>query len=170
MVELRMFARDALGEDQSQIDRRVRELRRFFDILAEHHGSDYRYVLRGWSPTRPTAAEDAISLRRRAEVLRPGRCAQCGHTPLEDGVKLVVDHKIPQSWGGNNEPENLQPLCEDCNAGKRDYFASFEAHADKIRAAISFDEPQKRIGELLRAFDGEWVRTDLLSIVASAKE
>ncbi len=52
---------------------------------------------------------------------------------------------------------------------KRDYFRSFEAHAEQIRAAIGFDEPQKRIGELLKAFDGGWVRSDLLGIVASAK-
>jgi hypothetical protein len=76
---------------------------------------------------------------------------------------------MPQSWGGDNEPENLQPLFEDCNAGKRDYFRSFEAHAEQIRAAIGYDEPQKRIGELLRAFGGGWVRSDLLGIVASAK-
>lgn len=170
MVELRLFAADALGEDQSQTDRRVRELRRYFQVEAVSQAGEYRYVLRGWSPGRPPEAGVAISLRRRAEVLAPQRCAQCGKTPLEDGVKLVVDHKVPQSWGGTNDPENLQPLCEDCNAGKRDYFQSFEEHADRIRQAITHDEPQKRIGELLKAFDGQWVRTDLLAIVASAKE
>jgi HNH endonuclease len=76
---------------------------------------------------------------------------------------------VPLSWGGDKEPENLQPLCEECNAGKHDYFRSFEAHAEQIRAAIGYDEPQKRIGELLRAFNGGWVRSDLLGIVASAK-
>jgi hypothetical protein len=169
MNEVRFFISDALGEDQSNTDRRVRELRRFFQIEVVRIGNESRYLLRGWSPTRPPDAGIAISLRRRAEVLRPQRCAQCGRTPLEDHVKLVVDHKIPQSWGGDNEPENLQPLCEDCNAGKRDYFRSFEAYAEQIRAAIRYDEPQKRIGELLRAFNGEWVRSDLLGIVASAK-
>jgi hypothetical protein len=170
MVELRFFATDALGEDQTHMDRRVRELRRYFEIATERTDGDPHYLLRGWSSTRPTEAGVAISLRRRAEVLAPQRCAQCGKTPLEDGVKLVVDHRIPQSWGGTNELENLQPLCEDCNAGKRDYFQSFEARAEQIRQAIGYDEPQRRIGELLKAFDGQWVRTDLLSIVASAKE
>ncbi len=117
----------------------------------------------------PPNAGVTISLRRRAEVLAPQRCAQCGRKPLEDHVKLVVDYKVPLSWGGDNEPENLQPLCEECYAGKRDYFRSFEAYAEQIRAAIGYDEPQKRIGELLKAFDGTWVRSDLLGIVASAK-
>ncbi len=127
-----------------------------------------RYVLRGWSPTRPSGAGVAISPRRRAEVLAPQRCAQCGRTPPGDHVKLVGDRKVPLSWGGDNEPENLQPLCEECHAGKRDYFGSFEAHAEQIRAAIGYDEPQRRIGELLKAFGGGWVRSDLLGIVASA--
>jgi 5-methylcytosine-specific restriction endonuclease McrA len=170
MVELRFFAANALGEDQSQTDRRVRELRAYFDLPAEVINGEHRYILRGWAAGRSADAGAAVSLRVRAQVLAPQRCAQCGHTPLEDHVKLVVDHKIPRTWGGTNDPENLQPLCEDCNAGKRDYFRSFEDHAEKIRQAITFDEPQKRIGELLRAFGREWVRTDLLSIVASAKE
>jgi hypothetical protein len=169
MVELRMFVANALGQDQSQTDRRVRELRRFFDVRAVQRDGEHRYLLAGWAATaRP---EDIrISLRRRAEVLAPQRCAQCGRTPLQDGVRLVVDHKVPQSWGGTNDIENLQPLCEDCNTGKRDYFQSFEEHAEEIRQAINQDEPQKRIGELLKAFHGEWVRTDLLALVASAKE
>jgi HNH endonuclease len=165
MVELRFFVANALGEDQSSTDRRLRELRRYFEIAEVQN----RYLLRGWSAIRPPNAGVTITLRRRAEVLAPQRCAQCGRTPLEDHVKLVVDYKVPLSWGGDNEPENLQPLCKECYAGKIDYFRSFEAYAEQIRAAIGYDEPQKRIGELLRAFDGGWVRSDLLGIVASAK-
>lgn len=168
MVELRAFISSALGEDQSQTDRRVRELRRFFKIEAVRDGAEHRYELVGWAD-QPAATPD-ISLRRRAEVLAPQRCAQCGRTPLGNSVQLVVDHKIPLAWGGSNDPENLQPLCQDCNAGKRDYFQTFDDHADRIRRAITYDEPQRRIGELLLAFKGDWVRTDLLSLVASAKE
>ena len=169
MAELRFFVANALGEDQSNTDRRLRELRRYFEIEEVRTEDQSRYLLQGWSATRPANAGVAISLRRRAEVLAPQRCAQCGRKPLEDHVKLVVDYKVPLSWGGDNEPENLQPLCEECYAGKRDYFRSFEAYAEQIRAAIGYDEPQKRIGELLRAFHGGWVRSDLLGIVASAK-
>lgn len=139
MAELRLFVASALGEDQSQTDRRLRELRRYFEIEAVRIDNEIRYVLRGWSATRPASAGVAISLRRRAEILASQRCAQCGRTPLEDNVKLVVDHKVPLSWGGDNEPENLQPLCEECRVGKRDDFRSFEAHAEQIRAAIEFN-------------------------------
>jgi 5-methylcytosine-specific restriction endonuclease McrA len=170
MVELRAFAADVFGEDHSQTNRRLRELQRFFEVEPVRLRADYRYLLKGWAPGISVDLSEGISLRRRAEVLAPGRCAMCGKTPRDDGVKLVVDHKVPQAWGGSNEPENLQPLCEDCNAGKRDYFQSYDPFADKIRVAINYDEPQKRIGELLKAFNGDWVRTDLLSVVASAKE
>lgn len=170
MAEVRLFMADAMGEPQEHIDRRLRELRRHFHVPAvTTAGGHPRYVLQGWSATAPTD-DLAISSRVRAQVLAPQRCFQCGKTPREDAVKLVVDHKIPQSWGGGNEIENLQPLCEPCNAGKRDYLQTQDGHADKIRQAINFAEPQKRIGELLKAFEGEWVRTDLLSIVASAQE
>lgn len=170
MVELWFFATNVLGEDRSQTGRRLRELGAYFDLPAEVINGSTRYVLRGWASGHSADAGAAISLRVRAQVLASQRCAQCGRTPTDDHVRLVVDHKIPRTWGGTNDRENLQPLCEDCNVGKRDYFRSFEDDADKIRKAIAFDEPQKRIGELLRAFDRDWVRTDLLAMVASAKE
>jgi 5-methylcytosine-specific restriction endonuclease McrA len=169
MAEVRLFMADALGEPQEHIDRRLRELRRHFAIPAERQDQgDPRYVLRGWAETAASRDGINISERLRAQVLAPQRCAQCGRTPIDDNVKLVIDHKVPQSWGGGNELENLQPLCEECNHGKRDYFATYDVHAEQIRQAIGYDEPQKRIGELLKAFDGGWVRTDLLGIVASA--
>lgn len=162
---------DALGEPQEHIDRRLRELRRHFDIPAvpQPGSAAPRYELRGWSAT-PAADDLPISSRMRAQVLAPGRCFQCGRTPKDDGVKLVVDHKVPQSWGGGNELENLQPLCEECNSGKRDYFQTYDVFTAEIRLAITYPEPQRRIGELLKAFDGQWVRTDLLGMVASAQE
>jgi hypothetical protein len=169
MTQLRFFVTDSLGEPQSDTERRLSELRRYFEIVEVLIGNEIHYRLQGWSATRPHDIGAAISLRRRAEVLAPQRCAQCGRKPLEDHVKLVVDYKMPLSWGGDSEPENLQPLCEECRVGKRDYFRSFESYAEQIRRSIGYDEPQKRIGELLLAFGGEWVRSDLLGIVASAK-
>lgn len=95
----------------------------------------------------------------------------CGRTPLGDEIKLDVDHKLPQEWGGTNDIENLQPLCEECNNGKKDHFRTYDPYVDKIKRAASYDEPQRRIGELFLAFGtDEWIRSDVLEIVASAKE
>jgi 5-methylcytosine-specific restriction endonuclease McrA len=161
--------RDALAHigTQEQLDRRRRELNRFFEIEHVRSGTETRYRLVR-EKRRPPTPDLGLSERDRAYVLRGGRCAWCGRTPLEDGVKLQVDHKIPQAWGGGNELENLQPLCEECNRGKKDLFASYEEHADEIRAAIGHSEPHKRIGELLKVvYPGE-VRSDILELVASA--
>lgn len=72
--------------------------------------------------------------------------------PLEDGVKLEVDHKIPQSWGGTNKIDNLQPLCVQCNHDKQAFYATMDPFENLIKAATSYQEPHKRIGEILKAF------------------
>jgi hypothetical protein len=106
----------------------------------------------------------------RAWVLRDQRCVQCGRTPAEDHVKLHVDHKIPQAWGGTNDPDNLQALCSECNEGKKDYYASFDNQAPVILKAFTYDEVHVRIGEALKAAYPEKLRGDLLERVASAKQ
>lgn len=59
--------------------------------------------------------------RRAAVLARDGhRCLKCGST---EG--LTLDHIVPRSKGGRSHRENLQTLCESCNAEKgnavRDY-------------------------------------------------
>ncbi|GAA3301965.1 hypothetical protein GCM10017709_14990 [Glutamicibacter nicotianae] len=136
---------------QAHFNRRVRELYEVFDCNATRMGKNYVYQLRGWSKT---SANKRVSVSRkiRAQVLIHQRCAQCGKTPSEDHVKLEVDHKLPLTWGGTSDFDNLQALCHPCNQGKRDFFATFNEHSDKIRAAATHTEPHKRIGETLKAF------------------
>ena len=156
------------GEWHAQRDRRLRDLYPIFEITRTKERVP-RYILVGLKASAPK--DDAgINLRVRAQVLQPQRCAMCGRTPLEDGVKLVVDHKLPKSWGGTDDPENLQPLCTDCNHGKKHLFETFNEFTPQIRKAATCDEPQRRIGELLLAFDRAWVPSELIGMVASAKD
>jgi 5-methylcytosine-specific restriction endonuclease McrA len=150
--------RDELADigTQEQLDRRRRELNRYFEI--EHVKSG-----------RDPAVDAGFSERDRAAVLRYGRCAMCGRTPLEDRIRLQVDHKIPKAWGGIDELENLQPLCEECNRGKKDLFATYDELAEQLRAAINHEEPHKRIGEFLKAAYPNEVRSDVLELVANAQ-
>lgn len=41
-------------------------------------------------------------------------CVYCGAA----GVKLHVDHVVPQSWGGDSSFDNLVTACERCNLEK----------------------------------------------------
>ena len=44
------------------------------------------------------------------------KCVFCGRGAPK--VELEVDHILPFSKGGSNDPSNLQTLCFDCNRGK----------------------------------------------------
>lgn|GEM_PF-5418039 len=62
-------------------------------------------------PKRETVPPDL-----REQILRRanGRCENCG----EPTKYLQLDHRIPVSRGGTNDPSNLQALCPSCNAKK----------------------------------------------------
>jgi len=47
------------------------------------------------------------------------RCQICGRS-AHDGITLEIDHKIPRSKCGTDDPGNLWVLCFDCNRGKSD--------------------------------------------------
>jgi HNH endonuclease len=165
------FYLDTAASGSTSTDRVLRSLRSHFDIaaVADRRG-DERYELRGWATHHQAEESPSLSRRRRAQALAPGLCAQCGKTPLKHGVVLEVDLKVPPEWGGTTDPENLQPLCEECLEGKRQYQETYVSYSEQIRHAASFDEPQRRIGELLLALRDEWVPSELIGIVASAKE
>lgn len=165
MPEIESAVEPAIGR-QTQLGRRRRDLNPHFEIESRRFGRETKYRLAG----RKSEAQNSqgISEKVRAEVLQWGRCAMCGRRALEDDVRLQVDHRIPQSLGGGSEMANLQPLCEECNRGKKNLLKEHGEYADRIACAIVFDEPQRRIGELLRACEGEWVRSDILELVAHA--
>lgn len=51
--------------------------------------------------------------RRVREAILDNLCAYC-----EFATASEVDHIIPWSRGGSDEPDNLAPACRDCNAAK----------------------------------------------------
>jgi 5-methylcytosine-specific restriction endonuclease McrA len=168
MAEIRGFLGLETGK-QEHLNRRMRELYGPFNIERSKNGNDNVYQLLSLNEN-PHQDTSRISIKVRAWVLRDKRCAQCGRTPSEDGVKLHVDHIIPQEWGGTDDQENLQALCADCNEGKKNLYSSYNKFSEKIKQAISYDEPHRRIGELLKAFGGESVPGELLEVVAKSKQ
>lgn len=60
----------------------------------------------------------ALSKRLRYEILRRDghTCRYCGASAPE--AKLAIDHVVPVSLGGSDDPTNLVTACGDCNGGK----------------------------------------------------
>ena len=166
--ELRREMARYMGKESAQADRRMRELRRAFVVKAVRSEGVVRYDLAGWRPDAESrSTRKSISPRSRALLFSRGaRCMHCGRTPQDDEIRLVVDHKIPLDLNGTNDDDNLQLLCVECNHAKQALFAEFSELAPAIRAAITLDEPQLRIGELLKASVGAPVPTDLITVVA----
>jgi 5-methylcytosine-specific restriction endonuclease McrA len=155
---------DIAAHEQSQLDRRRRDVRKWYELIVIPNGGNPKYRL-GEKRTEilnPTG----INGRLRAEVLRTarGRCQMCGRSIESDGVKLQVDHKIPQAWGGTNDFENLWALCEECNHGKKDLFSSQD---DKVMSVLKHTSVHMRIGELLKSNIQTWVPSRLIEFVAN---
>lgn len=166
MSEIRRIIGIEAGE-QEHLNRRMRELYPVFEIEWTKVGNETLYKLIKVNEVQLNT--ETINNADRAWALRDKRCVQCGKTPADDGVKLHVDHKIPQAWGGTNDRENLQALCAQCNEGKKNLYATYDEFANEIKAATNYDEPHRRLGELLKAFNGRPVPSDLMEMVAKAK-
>lgn len=151
------------------LDRRVRELDPFYLIDRNRHGAQTVYTLRGERPDGERRYE-SISKTVRAKVFHKAgmRCQMCGRTVADDEVRLHIDHRIPQEWGGETTEENLWALCSVCNEGKKNYFASFDP--DLMQAVLRYPSVHKRIAELLRLKQGEWVPSDLIEFVANFQD
>ena len=60
---------------------------------------------------------DPVGDSLRYQILKRDRvCQLCGATREQE--RLEVDHIVPRSKGGTNDPDNLQVLCIRCNRGK----------------------------------------------------
>lgn len=67
-----------------------------------------------------TGRTPSARLRKQVFERDNATCQLCGtNAEKEPGVKLVIDHIIPYSKGGETTYENLQVLCRKCNIDKR---------------------------------------------------
>jgi hypothetical protein len=89
----------------------------------------------------------AISKRLRFEILRRDNhtCRYCGAQAPD--VPITVDHVIPGTLGGNDEPSNLVAACKDCNAGKSSVPADAPLVADVAADAIRWAAAMKIVAE-----------------------
>jgi hypothetical protein len=153
-------------EGMEQFGRRIRGVRELgWDYEVRRVSPTERlYVLTG---PRPTAPDAGVNEKLRAATIHRanGRCQMCGQTVDEDGIKLQADHRIPRSWGGLSELENLWAICESCNRGKRNFFSSFDD--DEMKEILSYDSVYERIAHTLQRNFGQPIAADYLSFVAN---
>jgi 5-methylcytosine-specific restriction endonuclease McrA len=162
-------------EDQTHLDRRKRDLKKWFVIekiksTQEVDGRKRTVVLYKYRGKRKRVTDEGqVDQKLRAEVIRAahGRCQMCGRTVVKHDVTLVVDHKKPREWGGTNDRENLWGICEECNAGKKDFFNSLNAVPEVMKKVTQHESVHVRIGELLKAVGvGRRTSSSLLEVVA----
>lgn len=81
--------------------------------------------------SRPRVAANggALTGEEWAEIKRAAnyRCLCCGRQEPE--ITLTIDHVVPVAWGGNSDPENIQPLCLDCNRKKSNRHVDYRTAA-----------------------------------------
>ena len=67
-----------------------------------------------------TCSPTQIAKSHRWRILeRDGfRCAYCGASAREDGVRLHIDHVVPISRGGEDVAGNVLICCKPCNLSK----------------------------------------------------
>ena len=93
-------------------------------------------------------ARKALSKKDRFEIFKRDGfvCQYCGKQP--PGTTLQVDHIIPVSKGGDNDPMNLITSCQECNIGKSNN--PLEQISPKPDADLEWLQMQQDIVELRR--------------------
>ncbi len=155
-----------LTTEQQELGRRMRELVAAGNVTRLTERKPTRYVFKQAISTVPATPVQRVSTTQRARILwrAQNRCEMCGRTVAVDGITLHIDHKIPQSWGGSSEDDNLWALCSTCNEGKRNFFATI--HDPRVQQAMLDPRVHVRLGELLKTFEGEPVPAQYMELVA----
>ena len=80
--------------------------------------SDYLRSNEEWRWNHRRRSSGYISGSKKYQVLKDAKskCLLCGK--LEGQCFLTVDHIVPKEWGGGDDIDNLQALCDKCNFAK----------------------------------------------------
>lgn len=91
------------------------------------------------------------SRRLRFEVLRRDgyTCQYCGARAPD--VILEVDHVVPETLGGDDDPRNLVTACKDCNAGKASVPPDAALVAEVDATALLFAKAVEHVAAMRRA-------------------
>ncbi|MBL45751.1 MAG: HNH endonuclease [Sphingomonadaceae bacterium] len=153
---------------QEQLMRRLRDLRKHFHVPYGPEGGKTAYRYKGEKAEGSDAGSITGKQRARILNLAKGRCQMCGRSVDEDHIKLQVDHRIPQTWGGTDDDENLWAICVQCNHGKRDFFESFDP--DEMAELVAIESVHERIARFLKMHEGKAIDSNLIEDIANVRD
>lgn len=162
------LSKEQLADEAGIFDwaRVIRTLRQEgYDIKLLKDGS---YVLN--SKKRKSGKERGIiDAKTRYRILQRDHsiCQRCGKT-TKDGVKLVIDHKIPVEMGGETVDENLWVLCEECNLGKKHWFS--DANAEEMKLLLKEKSGSKRLELYIISHPNELLEPAKLSVISGIRD
>ncbi|WP_395119660.1 HNH endonuclease [Rhodanobacter sp. FW102-FHT14D06] len=84
------------------------------DYWTDHHGKRW-VVPQILGRLKPGKCPGHAALREFVIHRDSGKCRDCGSTDVR---RLVADHILSRRNGGSHHPDNLQCLCQSCNARK----------------------------------------------------
>lgn len=88
-----------------------------------------------WKAKYSRRNKNTIGLRFKILKRDGFMCMYCGKNPIEDKIKLQVDHIHPKSKGGLYNEDNLITSCNLCNIGKTDFLIE-ENKIKKIKSKL----------------------------------
>lgn len=127
------------------------------------------YILESLDQLETNKKRIAINKKIRYAVLHTynSTCQRCGRSP-DDGIKLEIDHKLPVSWGGKTEIDNLWPLCSECNGGKKNLFSDFK---DSVMTEVmKQDSGYKKMLVFFKLTPNETVSPYILDIISGIRD
>lgn len=127
------------------------------------------YILHSLVQEKSNKKRENINQKLRYQVLHrdQSKCRRCGRGPNE-GLKLMVDHKLPVEWGGKTNLDNLWTLCEPCNLGKKHWFN--DEDSDQMKKIMTESSGYKRIKKLFELNPNTFVPSIRISIVAEIQD
>lgn len=103
----------------------------------------------------------AVSKRLRFEIFRRDgfKCRYCGLVAGE--TELTIDHVVPRTLGGSDDPSNLVTACKDCNAGKTSSNPDAPLVADVDQRAVEWAHAMDQaMAQRMATFAADLARTD----------
>lgn len=131
---------DANRERHNEHARRARAKNpQWAKAYARRYRAEKPHILKALSNkrrARKTAAGGAFTAGewRMLCELYDHTCLACGKR--EPDIKLVADHVIPVSKGGDSYITNIQPLCFSCNSRKHDRFIDYRTKSMPVQRGL----------------------------------